>query len=390
VRIAVLGARGFPSTYGGYETFVRHFVPHAIYAGHDIIVYCRWSQSGVHAWHTHGAECRATRGINTKSLSTLTFGLTSFWDLRRASADCALVVNCANGLWLPVLRQTGPPVVINVDGLEWERGKWNRLGRATFRTGARMAAHYADALVADSLEISRIWHADFGVRPHFIPYGAPIVTEAESDAVTSLGIPLGVYGLTVARLVPENNVDLTLDALDGMGSDRPPWVVVGSAGGRSDVEDRLRTLSRQSDFWWLGHVSDQTLLTQLWHHCAVYVHGHSVGGTNPALLQAMGAGAATLAFDTPFAREVLTNSGAFYVDATSLAASLRLLITSPDARKTLSELGRRRIETTYNWHDVCNRYLKLLEAIRSRPGGKTTSANPNDAGNRVAHGGHRG
>jgi glycosyltransferase involved in cell wall biosynthesis len=307
MRIAVLGSRGFPSTYSGYETFIRHFVPRAIAAGHEVVVYCRWKQSGASRWQAQGAECRHTRGFESKSLSTLSFGLTSTWDARRSGADAALVVNCASGFWLPLLRRAGIPSVVNVDGLEWERGKWNRLARAMFRTGARLSARYGDELVADSVAIAEIWAEQFGVRPRFIPYGAPVLESDDDALVAELGLPLGGYGLTVARLVPENNVELTLDALEAMGADRPPWAMVGSAVGWGEIEDRLRALDRRPDFRWLGHVSDQRLLDQLWRHCGVLVHGHSVGGTNPSLLQAMGAGAPVVAFDTPFSREVLAD-----------------------------------------------------------------------------------
>lgn len=366
MRIAILGSRGYPSTYGGFETFIRHFVPHALEMGHDILVYCRWKENGASKWRSAGAECRNTRSVDTTNLSTLTFGLTSSWDVRTAGVEAALVVNCANGLWLPLLGRANIPAVINVDGLEWDRGKWNRLARTVFRTGARMAARHADALVADSAVIADIWETEFGVRPSFIPYGAPIVSDDAGNLVSTLGFPLGEYGLTVARLVPENNVDLTLDALETMGSDRPPWVVVGSAVGSSPLENRLRALSNRPDVWWLGHVSDQALLSQLWRHCAVYVHGHSVGGTNPSLLQAMGAGAPTVAFDTPFTREVLTDDGLFYSDSQSLTALIRGVLYSPETRRTLSTSGRERVESAYSWDTVCERYLALLAQVRGR------------------------
>lgn len=363
MRIAILGSRGFPSTYSGYETFIRYFVRHAIAAGHDIVVYCREREGGAQQWHVDGAVCRSTRGIDSKSLSTLSFGLTSAWDARSSGADAALVVNCASGFWLPLLRQAGIPTVANVDGLEWERGKWNSLGKAIFRAGARMSARYADALVADSVVIADIWEREFGVRPRFISYGAPVIVDDSSDRVAELELPLAEYGLTVARLVPENNLEMTLDALERMGSDRPPWVIVGSAVGKSPLEDRLRDLDGRSNIRWLGHVSDQTLLNQLWRHCGVYVHGHSVGGTNPSLLQAMGAGAPVVAFDTPFGREVLTDAGRFYSDAASLAAAIGALLGSAESRRELSRLGRRRVESDYTWEGVCERYLALLTEV---------------------------
>lgn len=367
MRIAVLGSRGFPSTYSGYETFIRHFVPHALAAGHEVVVYCRERQDGAREWRADGAICRATGGIESKSLSTLSFGLTSAWDVRSSGADVALVVNCASGFWLPLLRRAGIPTVVNVDGLEWERGKWNRLGKAVFRAGARMSARYADTVVADSTAIAEIWEREFGIRPSFVPYGAPIIEDRASDRVAELGFPAGRYGLSVARLVPENNIEMTLDALERMGPDRPPWIIVGSAVGNSPLADRLGEIDPSAGIHWLGHISDQELLNQLWRNCGVYAHGHSVGGTNPSLLQAMGAGAPVVAYDTPFAREVLTDAGQYYSDPASLAVAISTVLGSAERRRRLSQLGQQRIEAAYTWSSVCDDYLSLLSEVRPGP-----------------------
>jgi glycosyltransferase involved in cell wall biosynthesis len=373
MNIAVMGTRGYPSTYSGYETFVRHFVPHAIERGHNVLTYCRWRRGGKRAWLEDGAECRYTRGYESKSFSTLTFGLTSSLDVLRRDIDVALVMNCANGLWVPFLNAGGLPVAINVDGVEWRRGKWNWAGKAVFRAGAWTACRRADALVADSMAMGEIWDREFGRLPHYIPYGAKIVEDDANDEIRALGIPPGEYALTVARLVPENNVELTMEALESM-PDRPPYVVVGSANYRSDIEDRLARLAGRNDVWWLGHVSNQRLLDQLWRNCAVYVHGHSVGGTNPSLLQALGAGAPTLAFDSVFNREVMGDAGSYYSgSASSLAGELSSLMSDPARRAMLSAQGPDTVRGRYSWTDVCDTYLDLLAALaEGRSGSPTT------------------
>lgn len=367
MKVAIIGSRGFPSTYSGYETFLRYFVPHAVNAGHDVTVYCRWKDNGRSRWFVDGAECRWTLGVNSKSLSTLSYGLSSSIDVRSVRPDAVLVVNCANGLWLPLLRHLKLPTVVNVDGLEWQRGKWNATAKKVFLIGAELAARKADALVTDSVEIGRIWEEKFGVRSHFIPYGAPIIEDDDSDRLSDLGLCPGGFALTVGRLVPENNIDLTLDAFESLqrSGSRLPWVIVGSAVGRSHLEDRLRGLASAPTFFWLGHVSDQRLLTQLWRHCGLYVHGHSVGGTNPSLLQAMGAGAPIIAYDTPFNREVLTDRGIFYSDLSSLVARIEDVRRTPDLRSKLRQHGRERVSESYTWDGVCEGYLMLLAAVGS-------------------------
>ncbi len=365
MRIGLIGSRGYPSTYGGYETFVREFAPHAVERGHEVIVYCRANAGRDRSWKVDGVECRFTPGLDTQYLSTLTFGLTSAYDSRRRHLDAALVLNCANGYWLGLIRRAGVPVALNVDGLEWERRKWNRLGRGLFRAGAALAARYGDALVGDSRAIVEVWNRRFGVRPRFIPYGAHLVDDDSADELQGVGLEPGSYALTVSRLVPENNVELTLDALAMLHPDeRPAHVVVGSAQRPSALERRLSQLAlKRPDVHWLGHVTNRRLLTQLYRHCAIYVHGHSVGGTNPALLEALGAGAPVLAFDTAFNREVLGELDAYYDSAPSLSRALGRTLGSPQLRRELSRAGQHQVRTRYSWPDVCDRYLALLQEL---------------------------
>lgn len=364
MKIAVMGSRGYPSTYSGYETFVRHFIPHARERGHEVLVYCRWKDAGQRAWQgDDGVECRYTRGIETKSLSTLTHGLTSSVDVLRRDVDAALVLNPANGLWIPLLNAGRVPAAINVDGVEWRRGKWGLLGKTLFRMGAWTASRRANALVADSRAMAQIWTRKYGRRPEFIPYGASIVSDDAGDELEALGIPPGGYVLTVARLVPENNVEMVMEALDAIPN-RPPWVVVGEANYRNGLEAKLGALAGRPDVWWLGHVSSDRLLEQLWRHCAVYVHGHSVGGTNPSLLQALGAGAPTLALDCVFNREVIGDGGAFFSpEASSLAIELERFLDSGELRAKQSALGPARVSGRYSWPEVCDTYLTLLEDL---------------------------
>jgi glycosyltransferase involved in cell wall biosynthesis len=274
-------------------------------------------------------------------LSTLSFGLTATVDASFRRFDAVLVLNIANGFWFPALRMTRTPFAVNTDGIEWERGKWSRLGRATFRAGARMTARHASTLICDSQAIASIWKELFNRDSIFIPYGAPLLDDVGNDRLEPLGLAGQPFLLVVARLVPENNVELVLDALDLLGEDPPRAVIVGSANFDSPIEARLKANEHARRVQWLGHVDDQKLLNQLWANCAVYVHGHSVGGTNPSLLQAMGAGAPTLALETPFNAEVLPYpEHRFPPDATFLANRIREIVSSPALQDEMAQRGR--------------------------------------------------
>jgi glycosyltransferase involved in cell wall biosynthesis len=380
MRFAILGSRGYPSSYGGYETLVRHLAPHLVNAGHEVTVYCRAQDEGRRTWSTDGVRCIAPPGIENKSLSTLSFGLTATIDASFRRFDAVLVLNIANGFWFPALRMTRTPFAVNTDGIEWERGKWSRLGRATFRAGARMTARHASTLICDSQAIAAIWKELFDRDSSFIPYGAPVLDDVGSDQLEPLGLSGQPFVLVVARLVPENNVELTLDALDLLGENAPRAVIVGSANFDSPIEARLKASEHAQRVQWLGHVDDQELLNQLWGNCAVYVHGHSVGGTNPSLLQAMGAGAPTLALDTSFNAEVLPYpEHRFPPDAEFLASRIREIVSSPTLQEEMAQRGRTITRERYDWNDVCDAYMQLLVSLakHKRPthnGGASSSS----------------
>jgi glycosyltransferase involved in cell wall biosynthesis len=366
MNLAILGSRGFPSTYGGYETLVRYLAPYLVHKGHTVTVYCRVRDEGRRTWITEDVRCIATPGYDSKSFSTLTFGMTATLDASFRRFDSMLILNIANGFWLPALRAARTPFAVNTDGIEWERGKWSRAGRATFHAGARMTAHNAGALVCDSNAIGAIWKRMFGRDSIFIPYGAPVLSDVGRDRVETAGVSSEPYLLVVARLAPENNVELTLDALDLLGDQAPRAVIVGSANFDSPIEGRLQTMASAGRVKWLGHVDDQQLLTQLWANSAVYVHGHSVGGTNPALLQALGAGAPTLALDTPFNAEVLPYpEHRFPHDADALADRIQAVSRSPTLQEEMAQRGRSVVRERYSWNDVCQRYMELLVELAS-------------------------
>jgi glycosyltransferase involved in cell wall biosynthesis len=361
MRFAIIGSRGFPSTYGGYETLVRFLARHLDHAGHDVSVYCRTRRGHARTWTVENVRCIATPGVETKSLSTLSYGCTSSIDAAFRQYDAALILNIANGFWMPLLRAARLPFAVNTDGIEWERAKWSPVGRAAFRLGAKMTARLAPELICDSKTIGQIWQREFGRSSTYIPYGAPVITETSNKKLAAAGVPDCPYVLVVARLAPENNVDLTLDALERLGGDAPHAVVVGSASWQAPLEDRLRSLASSGRVTWLGHVADQELLTQLWANAALYIHGHSVGGTNPALLQALGAGAPTVALDTPFNAEIVQDSRfRFAPDAATLAQLIPIVLSSSALRSEMRHTGQQTIADRFTWEQVCQDYTSVL------------------------------
>jgi len=367
VRIDILGTRGFPSSYGGFETLVRHLAPYLAARGHDVTVFDRRDKGGPRAESSRmiqGVRVVSSRGLNGTTTSTLSHGLSSALRTARTRPDVALIMNVANGFFLPVLKLRGVPTVLNVDGIEWEREKWTPIGQRVFYTAAKMTAKWADRLISDSEAIRCRWQFEFGRDSTFIPYGGDPEAVPSNTYIEELRLDVGGFALIVARFAPENNVKRMLDA--AVTAD-VPVVVVGSAVG-SSLEAEIRARHDPPRVHVVGHISDQRELAALWSACGVYLHGHSVGGTNPALVQAMGLGAPVLALDTPFNREVLNSSEQLFEgDASEIAFRIKTVMTSLETRTRFRSNGRSRVAAIYNWSNVCASYeASLVDVVAQR------------------------
>ncbi|PYG99222.1 glycosyl transferase [Arthrobacter stackebrandtii] len=362
--VAILGTRGYPSYYGGFETAVRRLAPYLVDNGWEVTVYGRPGAVKVDDPELDRRVVAInTQGIDSKKLSTLTFGFTSALSTIVAKPDVALIMNVANGFWLPLLKMRGIPTVVNVDGIEWERAKWGKAARKMFRAGARFTATFANHLIADAEEIQHRWETKTHRRLDFIPYGG--------DVPGSLPVPRGVtpgnYALLVARFVPENTINEFLEAARTIAKTHDV-VLVGTAGYQDPIEDKVRELvESEARVTWLGHVSNDEVLHGLWQHAGVYFHGHSVGGTNPALVQAMACTTPVVARDTPYNREVLDGAALFVEPTPDEIASVCLkVLTDSDLRRELGERAYARSRSHYSWESVCGAYETLLEkAIES-------------------------
>ena len=358
--VAIIGTRGYPSYYGGFETAVRRLAPFLADAGWDVTVYGRKGSVQADDPERHdGVRSVYSWGVNSKSLSTLSFGATATASAFARKPDAALIMNVANGFFLPALRARGVPTLLNVDGIEWDRAKWNRAAKSVFRAGAVMSARWADQLVFDARAIGDRWKHEFKADGTFIPYGGDTHEELPVDA----GLQHRGYVLYVARFVPENSVNEFFRAAEVL-SRRWPVVIVGSDGFHGDFDTAAKALAEgSSQIRWLGHVNDDDRLKSLWQHAGAYFHGHSVGGTNPALVQAMASGAPTVARDTVYNRETLAGTGVFVQpDADSIVERVDEMMTSGDGER-LGQAARERAQTEYSWHGVCSAYETALVSL---------------------------
>jgi glycosyltransferase involved in cell wall biosynthesis len=358
----MVGTRGVPAAYGGFETAVEEVGYRLAERGHRVTVYTRGSERREREFR--GMKVVHLPALPVKQLETLSHtGLSAVHAIARSKPDVAFVFNAANSPFLPLLRARGIPIALHMDGLEWKRSKWGRRGKAYYRWAEEFGVRWADALIADAPGIADYYRDEFDVGTELIRYGAPILTTAPEDGVRALGLEPGGYHLVVARFEPENHV---LEIVEGYhASDaRMPLVVVGSAPYSADYTQRIDAAAAGDDrIRLLGGVYDQDLLDALYFHAHTYAHGHSVGGTNPSLLRAMGAGTAVIAYDVGFNRETLAEQGWFFADAAEVETHFRALAGDASLTAALGPQARERAASAFRWDAVADEYEDLARRI---------------------------
>ena len=368
LHVAMVGTRGVPAHYGGFETAVEEIGRRLVERGHQVTVYCRAASGdeGAAARPTSylGMQLRYLPSVKTRSLETLSHsGLATLDILRRARPDVVLLFNAANSVLVPLLRRRRTPVATHVDGLEWQREKWGWLGRHYYRVAESLAVRWSDALIADAAGIADYHREEFGAEAYQIAYGAPVLLDAGYDRVREIGFERHKYHLVVARFERENHVDLAIRGFLRSGTSMP-LVVVGTAPYAGSHVARIHALARRNDrVTLLGGVWDQDLLDELYANALTYVHGHSVGGTNPSLLRAMGAGVATLCFDKSFNRDVTGEHGRSFRTAADLARLLEAAESDPAGTVARGRMLQQRAATVYTWHAVADEYERLCRDL---------------------------
>lgn len=359
MRIAMVGTRGVPARYGGFETCVEEVGKRLVAAGHEVIVYCRGEEDGPQ-YHL-GMRLVHLPALRQRTMETLSHtALSVAHAVAQDRPDVALVFNAANSPLLPPLRAAGIPLATHVDGLEWKRGKWGPLGRRYYRIAESLAVRWSDALIADAIGIQEYYQDEFSVQTHLITYGAPQVTRTEHPGLAELGLTPDGYHLVVARMEPENHVSLIVDGYARSEATKP-LVVVGSAPYADAYIAQVRALADDRVVF-LGGVWDQELLDQLYANALVYWHGHSVGGTNPSLLRAIGAGAPVNAYDVIFNREVLDSAGRYFRTPQDVRRLVQEAEADIDATTARGPLSRGR-SAHYDWDDVAARYETLCARL---------------------------
>ncbi|HJW15293.1 MAG TPA: DUF1972 domain-containing protein [Thermoanaerobaculia bacterium] len=365
MRIAILGTRGIPARYGGFETLAEELSARLAARGHEVTVYTRtlYAQPGLESHR--GAKIRVLPTIPTKYLDTVAHGLLSAIDASFEGYDAVLFCNAINAAFAFLPRLAGRTrVVLNVDGLERNRRKWNALGRFAYRVSERLSTMIPDAVVSDARVIQDYYRERYGFSSVFIPYGGDLPAPEGMSALERLGLAPEKYVLYVSRLEPENNADAVVRAYRDVPG-QVPLVIVGDA---PYARDYIASIRREADarVRFPGAIYGEEY-RQLLARAAVYIQATEVGGTHPALVEALGYGRVVCYNGSPENEEV-AGGAALPFDVRrpeALSTLLAGILDDPATYSVWKDRARARVAERYRWEDVADRYEAVLEG---RPG----------------------
>jgi glycosyltransferase involved in cell wall biosynthesis len=363
--VALIGSRGIPARYGGYETLMEELSVRLLARGFRVTVYCRSHLTPRRLLRYRGVELVVLPTVRTKHLDTPVHTLLSCLDAGARGFDAALVVNSANALFLPLLAAAGIPAALHVDGIERQRRKWGVLGRAVYALSERLACVLPDVLVTDAEVIRRHYLERYGADSAAIAYGVdprPPAVPPGGGVLARLGLVSRGYFLYVSRFEPENNPHQVAAAYRAVRGELPLVMV----GGAPYAGDFIAGFTRGADprILFPGPIYGEEY-RELLANALAYVHATEVGGTHPALVEAMGYGNCVVVNDTPENREV-AGRAALYFRAGSpetLTARLEQVRRRPRRAWLAGLVAARRAARRYSWEGVADQYAELLAAL---------------------------
>lgn len=367
MRIGILGTRGIPARYGGFETLAEELSARLSARGHDVTVYTRsrYAEPGLSEWR--GAKIRVLPTIPTKHLDTVAHGVLSGIDAAFERFDAVLVCNAINAAASFLPRLSGRTrVVLNVDGLERNRRKWSALGKLAYRISETLSTIIPDVVVSDAKVIQDYYRERHRMASVFIPYGGDLPAPEGRGALDRLNLTPEKYVLYVSRLEPENNAEAVIRAYRDVPG-QTPLVVVGDAPYAAEYIARLRAAA-DARVLMPGAIYGEGY-RQLLANAAVYVQATEVGGTHPALVEAMGYGRVVCYNATPENEEV-AGGAALPFDAhrsESLTLLLGRILDDPAGHSVWKVRAQERTRERYRWDDVVERYEAVLEGRSAIP-----------------------
>ena len=350
-KIAIIGSVGIPAQYGGFETLVE-YLTRSLEGQYEITVYCS-SKSYPERISTHNGAKLVYVPFKANGIQSIPYDICSISKAIRRH-DTLLILGVAGCFSIPFFKLFYKrKFIVHVDGTEWKRDKWGKLAKWYLRKSEKLAAKKADVIIADNDVIRRYMDTTYGIHSAMIPYGADHVTRLPLSDTLSKKYPFLThdYAFSVCRIEPENNIHILLDSFVNLSK---TLVIVGNWDYSSYGQNLYEQYSSMGNIHLLSPIYDQDCLNELRSNCTVYIHGHSAGGTNPSLVEAMMLELNILAYDVDYNRATTENQALYFRDA----LELRSLIDSASIKN--SEQMKEIAERKYTWSVIAEMYRKLF------------------------------
>jgi glycosyltransferase involved in cell wall biosynthesis len=356
-KVGIIGTNGLPGNYGGWDPLVKNLVKF-LKSRCSFVVYTSSYSAVPGLREYHGAKIKIVK-LRANGIQSIPYDILS---LVHAALACDVLLLCGTSgcISLPIIRLFKKKIILNPDGLEWKRKKWSRTARRFLRYSEKLGVRYSDIVISDNREIQKYIRNEYGKDSRLIEYGGDQVLMVPLSVHTArkLNIEKQRYGFTVCRIEPENNIGLLLEAFKVTGSLN--YVIVGN-WNHSHYGRKLRQgYGRYPHIKMLDPIYEQMPLDEIRGNCLFYVHGHSVGGTNPSLVEAMNLGLMIVAFKAAYNVETTEGKAIYFDDEQSLVKILYELegnrIELKDYQHAMKEIARRR----YRWEIIAEKYLQLF------------------------------
>jgi glycosyltransferase involved in cell wall biosynthesis len=361
MRIAILGTRGIPASYGGFETFAEHVATRLVARGHEVTVYCRAHYVSPRQLEYHGVNLKVLPTVRHKYFDTVVHTFLSAIHAVPRRFDAALVCNAANAPFTPILRLSGTPVAINVDGLEHKRKKWGPLARRYYRLAEYLCTLLPNEMVTDAQVIQDYYLARHNAQSTMIAYGSEVERRPD-PTVRKWRVEPNRYILYVSRLEPENNAQLVIEAFKKVKTAFRLLIVGDAPYAEQYIKDLKARAKGDKRIIFTGFVFGQDYRS-LQQNAYCYVHATEVGGTHPALLEAMGYGNCVLTLATPENLEAVDQAGIPYADEFDLAEKLRRVLRDGSLVQAYRHRAQLRVQKCYDWETVVDQYERLFQKM---------------------------
>jgi glycosyltransferase involved in cell wall biosynthesis len=363
MKIAILGTRGIPNHYGGFEQFAEYFSEFLLKNGHEVYVYSSHNHiykektyKGVNIIHKYDPE----KGIGTAG--QFIYDLNCILDSRKRNYDIILQLGyTSSSIWHSLLPKNSY-IVTNMDGLEWKRTKYSKPVRRILKFAERLAVKSSDFLVADSLGIQTYLYEKYKKNSEYIAYGAEVFTNADEEIIKQYNLTKHNYNVLIARLEPENSIEIILDGIVD-SNNQQDLLVIGNHETKYGRYLKFK-YKKHINIKFLGAIYNLNHLNNIRYFSNIYFHGHTVGGTNPSLLEAMASGALIVAHDNQFNRGVLAENAFYFLNSQTVSILVDTVKKQDNMHFVTNNINS--INNQFTWNTINGKYLSLFKEILIR------------------------